>query len=181
MGFKAEFAEQLPAWRERVRILVENNGSVKVDEVTIAQVYGGMRNVKGLVTDISYVDPNEGIRFRGYTIPEVLEKLPKPTEGSMPYVGGLYYLFLLGKLPTLKQALEIEDEWKSRSTIPGFVFDVLKAMPSDSHPMMLFSTAILALQHESNFSRRYLEGMTRDEYWEPMLEDSLNLDRKSVV
>ena len=178
MGFKAEFAEQLPAWRERVRILVENNGSVKVDEVTIAQVYGGMRNVKGLVTDISYVDPNEGIRFRGYTIPEVLEKLPKPTEGSMPYVGGLYYLFLLGKLPTVEQALEIEDEWKSRSTIPGFVFDVLKAMPSDSHPMMLFSTAILALQHESNFSRRYLEGMTRDEYWEPMLEDSLNLTAK---
>ena len=32
---------------------------------------------KSLVTDISYVDPNEGIRLRGYTIPELLEKLPK--------------------------------------------------------------------------------------------------------
>ena len=178
MGFKAEFAAQLPAWRDRVRKLIEENGNVKVDEVTIAQVYGGMRSVKGLVTDISYVDPGEGIRFRGYTIPEVLEKLPSPTEDSMPYVGGLYYLFLLGKLPNTEQALEIEDEWKTRSTIPGFVFDVLKSMPRDSHPMMLFSTAIIALQHESIFMKRYLEGMTRDEYWEPMLEDSLNLTAK---
>ena len=32
------------------------------------------RQVKSLVSDISYVDPNEGIRMRGYTIPEMLEK-----------------------------------------------------------------------------------------------------------
>lgn len=44
--------------------------------------------------------------------------------------------------------------------------------------MMLFSTAILALQVESVFAQRYQEGMTRDEYWQPMLEDSLNLTAK---
>jgi len=178
MGLKEDFAAELPAWRERVATLVDESGSVKVDEVTIAQIYGGMRNVKGLVTDISYVDPSEGIRFRGYTIPEVLEILPKPSTGRMPYVGGLYYLFLMGKVPTEEQAREIENEWKARSAIPPFVFDVLKSMPRDSHPMMLFSTAILALHHESVFAQRYQEGMTRDEYWQPMLEDSLNLTAK---
>lgn len=178
MGLKEDFAAELPAWRDRVASLVDESGSVKVDEVTIAQVYGGMRNVKGLVTDISYVDPNEGIRFRGYTIPEVLEILPKPPTGRMPYVGGLYYLFLMGNVPTEEQAREIENEWKARSAIPSFVFDVLKSMPRDSHPMMLFSTAILALHHESVFAQRYQEGMTRDEYWQPMLEDSLNLTAK---
>jgi citrate synthase len=90
MGIKADFAAELPAWRERVSNLIKESGNVKVDEVTISQVYGGMRNVKGLVTDISYVDPSEGIRFRGYTIPEVLKILPKPADGAMPYVGGLY-------------------------------------------------------------------------------------------
>jgi citrate synthase len=45
------------------------------------------------VTDISYVDPVEGIRFRGYTISELLEILPKPEGAEMPYAGGLYYLF----------------------------------------------------------------------------------------
>lgn len=178
MGLKADFTAELPAWRERVAKLVKENANVKVDEVTIGQVYGGMRGVKGLVTDISYVDPGEGIRFRGYTIPEVLEILPKPAEGKMPYVGGLYYLFLVGKVPNEEQAVDIENEWKARAAIPSFVFDVLKSMPRDSHPMMLFSTAILALQHGSVFAQRYQEGMTRDEYWEPMLEDSLNLTAK---
>jgi citrate synthase len=178
MGLKADFSVELPAWRERVAKLVNENSNVIVDEVTIGQVYGGMRGVKGLVTDISYVDPGEGIRFRGFTIPEILEILPKPADGKMPFVGGLYYLLLVGKVPNEKQALDIEDEWKARSAIPSFVFDVLKSMPRDSHPMMLFSAAILALQYESVFAQRYQEGMPREEYWQPMLEDSLNLTAK---
>jgi citrate synthase len=178
MGLREDFAAELPAWRERVSNLIQESADVKVDEVTIGQVYGGMRNIKSLVTDISYVDPGEGIRFRGFTIPEVLEILPKPADCQMPYVGGLYYLFLVGKVPNEDQAVDIENEWKSRSEIPSFVFDVLKSMPRDSHPMMLFSTAILALHHDSVFAKQYMEGMTRDEYWQPMLEDSLNLTAK---
>ncbi len=178
MGLKEDFSAELPAWRERVSKLLSDHADVVVDQVTIGQVYGGMRSVKGLVTDISYVDPSEGIRFRGYTIPQVLDLLPKAPNSKMPYVGGLYYLLLIGKVPTEQKALEVEAEWRARSQIPEFVFHVLKSMPRNSHPMMLFSTAILALQNESVFARRYQEGMTRDEYWQPMLEDSLNLTAK---
>jgi citrate synthase len=178
MTLKDELAEQIPGWRERVKRLVKESGNVKVDEVTIAQVYGGMRDVISLVTDISYVDPNEGIRFRGLTIPEVLEQLPKPPGAKMPYVGGLYYLLLIGKVPSVEQALGVENEWKARASLPQFVFDVLLTMPRESHPMMLFSSAILALQSESLFARQYHEGIPRSQYWEPMLEDSLNLTAK---
>src|SRR3972149_1670544 len=178
MELKEKLHHLIPEWRERVRKLVKESGDVRVGEVTIAQVYGGMRSVRSLVTDISFVDPNEGIRFRGYTIPEVLQRLPKPKGASMPYVGGLYYLFIVGELPTARQAEEVEDEWRLRSEVPGYVLEVLQAMPADSHPMMLFSQAVLALQHQSIFARRYYEGMTKDEYWEPMLEDSLNLTAK---
>ena len=139
MGLRDDFSAELPAWRERVDKLVKEHSEIIVDQVTIGQVYGGMRSVKGLVTDISYVDPNEGIRFRGHTIPEVLDFLPKPTGSKMPYVGGLYYLLLIGKAPTEEQALDVEAEWKTRSEVPDYVFDVLKSMPRDSHPMMLFS------------------------------------------
>jgi citrate synthase len=90
----------------------------------------------------------------------------------------LYYLLLIGEMPTRLQALEVEEEWRQRARIPQFVFDVLKALPSEAHPMLLFSAAILSLQHESLFARRYHEGMRREEYWEPMLEDSLNLTAK---
>ncbi len=55
--------------------------------------------VKSLVTDISYLDPQEGIRYRGYTLPEVFEKLPKAPGAEMPYVEGLYFLLLTGDIP----------------------------------------------------------------------------------
>jgi citrate synthase len=178
MNLKGKIEAQLPEWRERVRKLVKDNGDVVVGDVTISQVYGGMRDVKSLVTDISYVDPEEGIRFRGYTIPEVLDKLPKPPGAKMPYVGGLYYLLLVGELPSEADALEVEDEWKARGEVPDYVFSVLDAMPCDTHPIPLLSQAVLALQRESLFAKKYHEGMKKDEYWEPMLEDSLNLSAK---
>lgn len=178
MKLKEKIDAKLPEWRERVQTLLKDYGDVKLSEITIAQIYGGMRGVKALVTDISYVDPEEGIRFRDFTIPEVLEKLPKPTAESMPWVGGLYYLLLVGEIPTQEEALEVEEEWKEHSTVPDHVFDVLKAMPADTHPMMLFSQAVLSLQPSSIFARRYREGMRREDYWLPMLEDSLNLTAK---
>jgi citrate synthase len=173
--------ERLPAWRERVQKLTRDYGHVKVDEITIAQVYGGMRDVISLVTDISYVDPVEGIRFRGLTIPEILKRLPKKSETSMPWVGGLYYLLLVGEIPTADEALAVENEWRNRSEIPRHVFEILKSMPPDIHPMALFSLAILALQPTSNFAARYLQGMPKEEYWQPMLEDSLNLTAKLPI
>ena len=178
MILKEKLAAQLPEWRERVRRLVKDHGNVKVDEITIAQVYGGMRDVKALVTDISYVDPVEGIRLRGFTIPELLKVLPKPPGAEMPYSGGVYYLLLIGEVPTQEEALEVESEWRARSEVPSYVYDVIRAMPADTHPMTLFSQAVLSLQRESLFVKRYQEGMRREEYWEPTLEDSLNLTAK---
>ena len=178
MLLQEKIAAQLPEWRERVKKLVKEASAVKVGEVNIGQVYGGMRDVKGLVTDISYVDPSEGIRFRGYTIPELLEKLPKPDGSEMPYAGGLYYLLLVGEIPTKEEALEVEKEWKARREVPRYVFDILRAAPADTHPMTLFSMAILALQRESLFAQQYHHGLKKDAYWEPTLEDSLNLTAK---
>jgi citrate synthase len=178
MILKEKLAGQIPAWRERVKQLLATGGDKKVGEVNIKQVYGGMRDVKGLVTDISYVDPDEGIRLRGYTIDELLQKLPLMKGASIPLVGGLYYLLLVGEIPTLEEALEVEDEWKARSKVPEYVFDVLRAMPANALQMTMFSQAILALQTESVFTRRYDAGLRRDDYWEATLEDSLNLTAK---
>jgi citrate synthase len=105
MNLKEKIAVQLPAWRERVSQLVKEHGNVKVDEVNVGQVYGGMRDIKSMVTDISYVDPQEGIRLRGFSIPEVLEKLPKPKDMEIPPAGGLYYLLLVGEIPSLEDAM----------------------------------------------------------------------------
>jgi citrate synthase len=52
---------------------------------------------------------------------------------------------------------------------------MLRAMPLDTHPMSMFSAAVLALQKESVFVKRYNEGLNKMEYWDPFYEDAMNL------
>jgi citrate synthase len=176
-----QISTQLPDWRERMKSLAKEHAEVQIDHVTVGQIVGGMRDVKSLLTDISYVDPAEGIRFRGMSIPEVLAALPKPDGANMPYVGGLYYLLMVGSVPTKAQAQEVEAEWAKRADVPAYVFDVLRAMPHETHPMTLFSQAILALQNGSAFAKQYHQGLKKDSYWEPSLDDSLDLTAKLPV
>jgi len=173
-----KIAAQLPEWRERTRALAKNHGDFVVDHVTVAQILGGMRNVKSLLTDVSYVDPAHGIRFRGMSIPEVLGALPRARAGKMPLVGGLYYLLVVGEIPTKEQALEVEAEWARRAELPDYVYKGLRSMPPDTHPMILLTQAVMGLARTSQFTRRYHEGMKKDDYWEPALEDSLDLTAK---
>jgi citrate synthase len=175
MALKAKLYEKIQEWRPRTTKLLKEYGDVKIGEVTVAQAIGGMRGIKCLTTDISYLDPVEGIRFRGYTIPEVLKKLPKVPGSEMPYVEGFLYLLLTGDIPTEDEVAEVVDEYRKRETVPHYVFDILKAMPSDTHPMTMFSAAIASMERESIFVKKYNEGMSKFDYWDPTYEDALNL------
>lgn len=172
---KQKLAEKISAWRPRTEKLLKEYGNVKVDEVTIGQIIGGMRDIKSLVTDISYLDPFEGIRFRGFTIPEVLEKLPKVEGGEMPTVEAFFYLLLTGDIPTAEEVAAVHEEFNARKTVPAYVFDILKAMPKDSHPMTMFATGIMSMQKDSLFAKKYHEGIKKSEYWEYYYEDAMNL------
>ncbi|PWH16071.1 MAG: citrate (Si)-synthase [Anaerolineae bacterium] len=179
MNLRKQIEEQLPGWRARLKRLITDYGKVKVAEINIAQILGGIRDVKALVTDISCVDPNQGIRLRGYTIPELLELLPKRPGNEMPFLGGLYYLLLVGRMPTYEEGMEIEEEWKKRQTVPEYVYDVIRAMPKDTSAMNLFSLAILAMERESHFAREYDLGLRKEDYWIPTLEDALDLTARA--
>jgi citrate synthase len=147
-----------------------------IDRVTIGQVLGGARDVKCLVTDISYLDPQEGIRFRGKTIPETFAALPRAPGVEQPFVEGFLFFLLTGEIPTLDQTLEVVADWRSRATVPGYVHDVLRALPRDTHPMTMLSAAILSMQRESVFARRYGEGsLKKSDMWDPTFEDAMNL------
>jgi len=174
-ALKEKLGKKIEEWRPRTTKLLKDHGDAKVGEVTIAQVIGGARGVKSLTTDISYLDPFEGIRFRGFTIPEVMEKLPKVPGSEMPYVEGFFYLLLTGEVPTEKDAIEVAAEFKKREVVPEYVFDVLRKLPADSHPMAMFSSAIVAMQRESVFVKEYNAGLNKMEYWMPTYEDGMNL------
>ncbi len=181
MLLRERLAQKIPGWREAIQTLRAEHGATVIDHVQVNQIFRGMRGLKVLVSDISYVDPYKGIHFRGYTIPEILEQLPKPQDGAMPYVGGLYWLLLTGDLPTEEEALSVEEAWKKHMNLPDWVRAVIESMPKDTHPMTLFSMAILALQKESVFTKRYKEGLPRDKHWEAALEDALALTARLPV
>lgn len=174
-GLKEKLREKIEAHRPRTERLLKDYSDVVVDHVTIGQVIGGMRGLKALVTDISYLDPDEGIRYRGYTLPEVFEKLPKPKGAEMPYVEGLVYLLLTGDIPTETETLDVVDEFRKRRIVPRYVYEIIDAFPCCSHPMAIFANAILALHRESFFAKKYAAGINKLDYWESTYEDALNL------
>jgi citrate synthase len=178
---KEKLHAKIEAWRPRTAKLVKQHGHVKTGDVTIAQAIGGARGVRCLVTDISYLDPNEGIRFRGMTIPETLEVLPKVPGKEQPFVEGHIWLLLTGEVPTEEECLWLVDDLKKRRALPHYVIDVLRALPRDSHPMTMFSAAILAMQRESVYAKAYQEGLGKMDHWQPTLEDALNLWAKLPV
>jgi citrate synthase len=174
-SLKEKFAAKMVPMREKVQGILKQNGEMKISDVSIAQAYGGMRSVKCMVWETSALDPIEGIRFRGFTIPELREKLPKAPGGEEPLPEGIFYLLLTGELPTAADVAEITDEWRKRSALPGYLLDTLKSLPKDMHPMTQFSLGILALQKDSVFEQRYRKGISKVEYWDPTYEDTMNL------
>ena len=176
MSIKEKLYEKIQAHRPRITRLYKEFADKVIDEVTVYKIIAGMKGLKALITDISYLDPYEGIRFRGYTIPEVLEKLPKPEGAEMPYVEGHFYLLLTGELPTEKDVEEVYTEWKKREQLPQYVIDILRAMPRDTHPMTMFTAGILAMQRDSKFAKWYASGQfNKMDAWEYMYEDVMDL------
>src|SRR3970040_1829651 len=158
-NLKAKLFEKIQAHRPRTTKLVKEQGSILIAQFTIDQCSGGARGIRSLVTDISYLDPMEGIRFRGKTIPETFAALPKVPGSDYPYVEGFWYFLMTGDVPTKEETLAVVADFKARASVPQYVFDVLRSMPRDTHPMTMFSAGILALQRESLFVKRHHEAL----------------------
>lgn len=160
---------------EEIKTLLKESGETVVDTVTLSQVYQGMRGIIGLVTETSLLDANEGIRFRGYSIPELIEKLPHAEGGSQPLPEGLFHLMLIGEIPTQDEVEHISAVLARRSHVPNYVFDAIESLPSHTHPMTQFSIGIMALQTESLFAKAYNDGINKKDYWDYVYEDTMNL------
>ncbi|MBL7191495.1 citrate (Si)-synthase [bacterium] len=164
-SIKEKFAAKLPSIREEIKNINKDHGALVMSEVNIAQAYGGMRGVKGMICDTSEVPPDKGLIIRSIPIGELTNRLPEE----------IFYLLVTGELPTKDELKELQADYAARSEVPQYVWDVMEAMPKDSHPMVMLDTCILVLERESKFRARYTEGMTKMDYWEPTLEDSLDL------
>ncbi len=172
---KDKFKAKADATATEIKDLLKEHGTKKIGEVTLSQVYQGMRGITGLVTETSLLDAQDGIRFRGYSIPELQAKLPKAPNGTEPLPEGLFYLMLIGELPNEDDVNHLSSVWQRRSHVPNHVFAAIEALPISTHPMTQFVVAIMAMQTESQFAKKYAEGINKKDYWDVVFDDSLDL------
>ena len=109
--FKAK-ADQLSA---EIKDIIKEHGTKKIGEVQLAQIYQGMRGITGMIYETSLLDSQEGIRFRGYSIPELQQKLPKAKGGIEPLPEGLFWLLMTGEIPTDADVHALDQDWTARA------------------------------------------------------------------
>jgi len=160
-----KMAAIIPEIRVDLKKLASKVADKKISDVTVAQAYGGMRGVKGMICDTSVVYPDKGLVIRGIPIMELRDRYPEE----------IFYLLCTGELPDKSALKALQKEFAERSRVPNYVWKVLESMPKDSHPMAMLDTGILVMEKESEFRKAYDKGVKKTEYWKPTLEDSLNL------
>src|SRR5882724_5026837 len=109
---KDRFKAKADSDAAEIKDLLKEHGEKVIGEVKLSQIYQGMRGITGLITETSLLDSQDGIRFRGYSIPELRQKLPKAEGGSEPLPEGLFYLMLVGELPTDEDAQHVSSVWQ---------------------------------------------------------------------
>ncbi len=175
---KQRLTEVIPTHVAEVKELRSKFGKEVLGQTTVDMAYGGMRGIPGLIWEGSVLDAEEGIRFRGYSIPELQKLLPAAPGGQEPLPEGLFWLLVTGEIPTYEEVKGLSAEWAARSTLPSYVEDLLDRCPNTLHPMSQLSLAVTALQNESKFAKAYHKGIPKTQYWEPVFEDSMDLIAK---
>ena len=169
---------QVPHKQASLAKLKKEHGSKVIGKVTIDQLIGGARGVKCMLWETSNLDADEGIRFRGLTIPECQQVLPtfsgKAGDGE-PLLESLIWLLLTSEVPTKEQVDTLTAELHSRAKLPDHVVPLLNSLPKDMHPMTQFTIGLNAAQTQSVFAKAYAEGAPKNEYHKYALEDILDV------
>lgn len=161
---KQRLSQQIPALRDEIRAITTDHGEQVIDNVTVAQAYGGMRGVLAVICDTSEVTPDTGLIIRGRPILELTDKRPEE----------ILWLLLTGELPSESELADLTAELAGKADVPDYVWDVLKSFPADSHPMTMLSSVVLVMQRESEFARRYAE-MGKQDYWDAAYDDTIRI------
>ncbi len=150
---------------EEIAGILKNHAETNIGEIKVKHLLGGMRGLKSMVCNTSFVDPYGGLFISGYEIPAFSDKLPEE----------IFYLLCTGKFPNEKEMVELSEELNHRSEIPDYLWTFMRDLPQEMHPMTMFNLGILAMEGSSVFKEKYQSGMKKADYWEYTLEDSLNL------
>ena len=171
----AKIDESCGPLKSRFNIIKKEHGNVPMGSYTVGSALTGMRGIKGLLTETSELDAQEGIRFRGWSIPQIEAEFPAREDQPLPE--GLFSLMLTGEKPTMEEVNEISaDLYERAQKLPASVEKVIRELPIDLHPMTMLSIGVMTLQEQSQFFKEYASKTLRKvDYWKPIYEDAMDL------
>lgn len=167
--------EVVPIKQQRLKQLKAEHGQAVIGDVKVENVLGGMRGIKAMLWEASVLDPNEGIRFHGMTIPECQKLLPPAPGGKEMTAESMLWLLMTGRVPTPEQSRELSRELAEKGELPVHVQHLIDSLPASLHPMTQLGMGVAALNHDSAFQAGYEKGIKKTEYWTYALEDCINL------
>ncbi|KAG5653981.1 hypothetical protein H0H81_008849 [Sphagnurus paluster] len=174
-SLKETLQEVIPAKQEQLKKLKTEHGQAVVGEVKVENIIGGMRGLKAMLWDASVLDPNEGIRFHGLSIPECQKVLPSAPGGKEIIAESMLWLLLTGQVPTPEQTKQLSKELAEKGDLPAYVEKLIDSFPTTLHPMTQLGMGVAALNHDSSFQAAYEKGMKKSEYWTHTLDDCIDL------
>lgn len=181
LELKTVLKELIPQRKQEILELRKNHSDVKVGNITIGSILGGMRGNSSLFWQSTSLDPYEGIRFQGKTIKDCQRLLPKDPKDSnekgnfLPE--SMLWLLLTGQVPTQQQTISLSRELAIRGRqLPDYTDKLMSSLPSDIHPMTQLAIGLASMNRTSKFAKKYERGQIgKTEYWEYVFEDALNL------
>merc|ERR1740138_2062976 len=127
-------------------MLRKEKGTTKIGDVTVEAAMLGMKATPLILCETSMLDPNEGIRYRGLSLKECNEQLPKQGSSKVGLPEAAYWLLLTGEVPTDAQVTAFQKELHDREDLPASVVSLIDGLPKDMHPMTQLSIGLMALQ-----------------------------------
>ncbi len=171
--------------------LLKNYSNTQIDKVNIGQVIGGMRGIKSMIWNISHLDSNSGIKFHDKSIDELRELLPKANvnkckaarrqvarASAEPMAESLLWFLMTGNVPNKQESYNLSKELHDKSHISDEIKNMIVNLPKKMHPMTKLSTSILMLQKDSQFVKKYNEGINKEDYWLYTYEDIIDIIAK---
>ena len=165
---RKRIAEEIIRISDKNAEILEKYGDKEVCKVTPANIFTGMRGIVEVVCNTSYVDPESGLMLKGIPVGELSDKCAEE----------IFYLLCTGKLPQEDELKMLQKNLALRSSVPREVWNILFALPINTHPMTMLSIAVLVLERESIFREKYEEGLRKKDFWKSTLEDSMELIAK---
>ncbi|RUT78209.1 citrate (Si)-synthase [Ancylomarina longa] len=167
-NLKEEIRNNLNKLQDEINFIFAQGRDTVLSEVTVGQVYGGMRGLTALACNTSYVDPYSGLHIGEYTTEDFSSRLPEE----------IFFLLCTGKFPESDFIGKFREDLNQRTSVPEYTWNLLRTLPKDTHPMTMLSLGILSMEKESVFKKEYQKGIQKSQYWEYTLEDALNVIAK---